>query len=154
MMFRIFRLLAVLLPILASGCATLSPPRFAPDARYFDADAEAVACARFFQSLDLAVAEASVTDVEEARVEGFPHLRINRFLAGDWRPPPEDARFETWARQLLALDRRARSLEIANLSESSIAQFGGNDKQLVKRVETCGERLLVLDLSADRKSVV
>ncbi len=151
---RLIRLLVVLLPLLASGCASLGVPSFAPVPRYLDSDPKAAACARFFESLDDAIHRAGVADVQEARVPGFPQLRVNRFFAADWRPMPEDQHFEAWARNLMELDRQAREKEIANLPQAppaDVVSDRSDEDALTTRVSDCGEHLLRLDLSSDQR---
>ncbi len=151
---RAIRLLAVLLPLLATGCASLGVPSLFPDARYADADPKVKECAGIFQSLDDAVNRAGVADVQEARISGFPHLRVNRFFAADWRPRPKDPGFEAWARELMQLDLHARQQEIANLPQSfrpAIVAGKSDPDALVKAVGECGEHLLSLDLSGDER---
>lgn len=151
---RLVRLLVAMLPLLATGCASLGVSTLAPGARYVETDSKAAACARFFESLDDAVHQAGVADVQEARLPGFPHLRINRFFTGDWRPTPGADRFEAWAEKLMQLDREARDKEIANLPESFRTGIGagkGDPDALIARVQDCGEHLLGLDLSSDER---
>lgn len=148
------RVLLLLIPLLASGCASVGVAPSPPDARYLETDAQAAACGRFFASLDDAVYDVGVADVQEARVNGFPHLRVNRFLAADWRPSPDDTRFESWAMMLLELDRRAREKEIANLPSSArepILAGAVDSNALIVRVASCGEHLLELDLASDER---
>lgn len=150
---RLVRLLAVLLPLVVSGCASLGAPSFAPAGRYRDAGAEAADRAKFFGKLDRAVHQAGVADVQETRVPGFPYARMNRFLAADWRPAPDDSRFEAWATRLMRLDRRARGKEIANLPcslRAGILTRSSDADALAARVSDCGELLLALDLSRDK----
>ncbi len=148
------RPLLLLISLLAGGCASVGVPPSPLDARYLETDAQAAACGRFFASLDDAVHDAGVADVQEARINGFPHLRVNRFLAADWRPSPDDKRFGLWAMRLLELDRRAREQEIANLPPSTLARILAENFEpsaLDARIEYCGERLLELDLASDRR---
>ncbi len=148
---RLILSLLVLLPIMVAGCASLGTPSRAPEIRYLDASPQAAACARFFHTLDGAVDQAGVADVQEARISGFPYVRVNRFLAADWRPLPDDARFEIWARHLMALDRRARDIEVANLPPSlraGILPQSDEADAIAKRVNDCGDFFLTLDLSS------
>ncbi len=151
---RLVRLLLISVLLVANGCATVGVPTSASDARYVEADPEAAACGRFFEQLDDTVRRAGVADVQEARVAGFPQLRINRFYAADWRPGPEEPRFEAWATKLVELDRRARGKEIANLPRSVRAEMvaeGAASGALGARVADCGDYLLALDLSSDHR---
>ncbi len=148
------RPLLLLVSLLAGGCASVGVPPSPPDAHYLETDAQAAACGEFFVALDEAVHDAGVVDVQEARINGFPHLRVNRFLAADWRPSPDDERFGAWAFRLLELDRRAREKEMANLPPSArepILAEEAEPSALDARIESCGERLLQLDLASDQR---
>ena len=144
------RLALLLLAALAAGCASYGPRDFVPEARYLRGGDAVAECARFIGGLDRAVWSAGVADVQEARIAGFPYARINRFLAAPWRPGPEAAEFDAWARRLLQLDRTARGHEIANLPAAVRAQLSNAvdaPRALGARVTECGERLLQGDLS-------
>jgi hypothetical protein len=118
------RLAAALAPLLAAACATLEPAR-PPELRE---------CADFFMQLDARVDQAGVRDAQEARVPGFPYLRVSRLLAsyrGEESP-------RALALRMQALDLKARSHELANLGASDAA---------LERARDCAGRLLVADLA-------
>ena len=126
-----------------SGCASVGPSS-APESR---AD-EAASCADYLDALDAAAANTGVTDVQAARVEGYPYLRVDRFLAS-FPPGTLDAKqFSEWLDRLQALDDEGRQVETANLPPSSRKQLaarfalGGDDaKSLSSRAAHCGRVL-------------
>jgi hypothetical protein len=82
-------------------------------------------CADFFNLQDEKIVSAKVLDAEYFRIEDYPYLRINRFLASfakDLDDPAafsdRPAAFSDWMDQLQLLDQKARQAEIANLSGS------------------------------------
>lgn len=118
------RLAAALLALSAAACATLEPAR-PPQLRE---------CADFFARLDALAAEAGVRDAQDARVPGFPYLRVNRLIAS-YRA--EESPREL-ADRMRALDLRARRHELANL---------GTDGALLGQAAECGGRLQAADLA-------
>jgi len=72
-------------------------------------------CREVFQRVEQAVARAGVRDGMAARVEGFPYLRVDRFLASYAGEKMSDAQFAEWMSRMAALGSQARSIEIANL---------------------------------------
>jgi len=133
---RAARLLAILLPgCLAAGCA-LAPPSGDP-LPGLAADRIDAACLESLQRHDQRARRAGVTDVQHARVEGFPFLRASRFLASFRGEPMDDARFAAWLRALSALDREARRHERANLAEAP-PPAAGCRQRLLARVQEEG----------------
>jgi hypothetical protein len=61
-------------------------------------------CRRFFADLDARVKRAGIADVETARIQGFPYLRVNRFLASYRGLSIKSADFEIWVDRLQILD--------------------------------------------------
>jgi hypothetical protein len=83
---------------------------------------------RAFAVLDGAIARAGVADAETARITGFPHLRVNRFLAS-YRDEVEDERkFREWYAAMRTLGREGWLVEIANLppaeTQATLARLG------------------------------
>jgi hypothetical protein len=72
-------------------------------------------CREAFRRVDRAVAEAGVQDGMAARVEGFPYLRVDRFLASYAGEELSGAQFSEWTDRLIGLGNRSHSIEIANL---------------------------------------
>ena len=123
---------------LASGCVSTPAVRNA-------AQVEASDCRTYLEALDRQTSAYGVTDAQAARVDGYPFLRANRFLASF--PPGTlgaDA-FGEWLDRLQALDLDARRIEIANLPQGArddlAARFGieGQDpRALAQRAQVCG----------------
>jgi len=137
-----------LVTALTAGCALDSVRLNETPPRFLAADAQTDECARFYTRLDLAVEQAGVADAQDVRVAGFPYLRVNRFLAGDWRPGPGDDRFLGWVRLLQQRDASARWYEIRNLPAGGLASVAGDAKALrevQQRVMNCAARLMARD---------
>ena len=111
--------LTVLLATLAlAACASVDPYAKAPIAAHLKRVDAVGDCARLLQRLDQAIDQAGVRDAQSPRVEGFPYLRVDRITA---RLQPSDAGAEAnhaWRERLLALDREARAIELANGGEA------------------------------------
>ena len=122
----------------ASGCVSTPAVRNA-------AQVEASDCRTYLEALDRQTSAHGVTDAEAARVDGYPFLRANRFLASF--PPGTlgaDA-FGEWLDRLQALDLDARHIEVANFPQGArddlAARFGieGQDPPaLAQRARVCG----------------
>lgn len=149
---------------LAAGCATVQPPHgdslHATDPARQD-------CARWFQSLDAAVARAGVTDIAARRVDGFPYLRVDRFVAALGETLPrgdvadvkdgdateagtlggEDARFDAWFARMRTLDNDGRRVEVDNLPDAVIGQLGVAGRgEVLQRTGACADTLAAADL--------
>ena len=143
-------LLCCAVTLAAAGCATLEQPI----SGHRDSASPAVReCAGWFAALDAAVDEASVRDAQEARIPGFPYLRVNRFLAAmRGEAAAHERALQDWVGRLLELDRAARRVEIANLPRERLAPLAeGRDAFAVRfaeeRTEECGRLLRALDLA-------
>ncbi|MBS1221086.1 MAG: hypothetical protein H6R23_706 [Proteobacteria bacterium] len=102
-------LAGIVLVGLIAGCA-LNPPRL-PN------DPAAARCLALYDELDMAVAEGGTTPSTPVRIPGFPHLRVDRFLA-DFRTRTLNlAETAAWLTRLNALDQEARRVEWASLPE-------------------------------------
>ncbi len=93
-------------------------------------------CAYLLDRVDQRISDREVGDAEASRVQGFPTLRINRFLASFKNDVGEEAAFAEWVRRLRALDREGRQVELQNLGAANI----------IASVEACAELLLETDL--------
>ena len=110
-MLRLY--LIALLALGAAGCATLEEPF---RAHRESARAEVRRCADWYSALDREVTDAGVRDGQDARIPGFPYLRVNRLLASfRHEAAAEERGLGMWADRLLELDVAARRHEIANL---------------------------------------
>jgi hypothetical protein len=107
-------------------------------------DSPAGRCADLFQDIDDRVARAQVIDPGAFRIDDFPYLRTDRFLASFKDEVADEASFAAWLDRLVALDRESRRFELANLN--GIAPFGDpNLDAVMERVVACGETLRGVD---------
>jgi hypothetical protein len=134
---------------LAGGCSQL--PR-APDAAVGSGERD---CAGLYADVDRAVASARVQDGVAARIEDFPYLRVNRFLASFASETLNDAQFVEWVGRLGELDRTARAFEVANLPAPERRRLHAGDGSLEQSLDRCREVLSAADLaSAERRAVL
>ena len=103
-------LVAGLCVFLAAGCATLEAPFRAHLASGVPQVRE---CAGWYRLLDERVAAAGARDAQDARVPGFPYLRVSRLLAA-LRPIAlsNEHALHALTDRMLALDLEARRYEI------------------------------------------
>lgn len=136
---RIF--MAILLALLLSGCAIVPTPT--RSARIGGVEPLG-GCADFFASLDERTSESRSLDAGAFRVEGYPYLRVNRFLASFQEQTEDQAAFAAWVDRMQALDQEARQFEIANLHTAPGS--AGAPSGLNARVASCGDLLKAADL--------
>jgi hypothetical protein len=135
------RRIAAAAAILLSGCATVELPLRS----HLESDAPQVReCAEWYRVLDERVAAAGAGDAQDARVPGFPYLRVSRLLAA-MRPAAaaNEYALQALADRMLALDFEARRYEIMNLpaEQSSDLRFA------LQRTRECGRLLREIDLA-------
>jgi hypothetical protein len=144
---NVFR--ALLVVAILSGCATLDRP-------FSDHLQSPVLpereCADWFAALDAAVESAGVRDVQEARIPGFPYLRVNRYLNALKSRARTDAGIQAYALRLSALDYEARKAEIGNLPEERLAALPllltpGSRREAVTRTRQCAHQLREIDVA-------
>ena len=111
-------------------------------------------CVDHFNRLDAAIDDAGVRDGAEARVPGFPYLRVNRFLASfvtdpGILQPDADTTFQAWMGEMRELDRVSRGVEISNLPAASAATIAGISKnEMHARTSECA--MLMMSADADK----
>ncbi len=137
-------LITALLVTGLSACASLPQPQAT---HLQSADSETQHCAELLQALDHAVTSAGVKDIGARRINGFPYLRINRFLASFSQQTAKDVVLhDAWFEQLRNQDVLGRRIELANLPASGFTQAGFNDAlSLAPEVEACSRHLSLLD---------
>ena len=113
------------------------------------------ACLAFFEAVDRRIDVEGVRDAQDARIEGFPYLRVNRLLAALETQGPHD-RLAEWIERLAALDRAARRFELANLPDSARSELQASTElaeaaSLEAIAETCRQRLIERDLSSPER---
>jgi 8-oxo-dGTP pyrophosphatase MutT (NUDIX family) len=133
--------------LLAAGCATGTAPLSAPLAPHLRSGAPEVReCAAWYQALDNEIDAAGVRNAQDARVAGFPHLRVDRFLAGlRARAAADDRTLRAYAERLAELDEEARRHEIQNLPT---LQNEAARTNALRRVRDCGRLLRDADLAS------
>jgi hypothetical protein len=139
---RMFML--ALLALLPAGCAIIPVPTRSAHVGGSDALGN---CADFFADIDQRAGHAQVLDSGAFRVEGYPYLRVNRFLASFRKEVGDKAAFAAWIDQMQALDQDARKYEIANLPQTtgSIPGSANDTDGLYAKVASCGNLLKAAD---------
>lgn len=141
---------ATLLAALAAGCASLD----APFRAHLASDAPLVReCAEWYRALDERVETAGVRDVQDARVPGFPYLRVSRLLAA-LRPAAAASELALHALggRMLLLDLEARRYELRNLPTEPPGGLPGagdafDQRIALQRTQECGQLLQEIDLA-------
>jgi len=131
------RLACVALALLA-GCASQHEAR-AP------VEPAARACIDWYRGLDAAVERAGVGDAQDARLPGYPYLRLDRFTASFAPQAKQDpTAFDAWFARARALDRAAREIELHNLPSQDLP--AAVDAALARNAE-CARILSAQDLA-------
>jgi hypothetical protein len=143
-------LVAAVFALLTAGCAIVPKPT--ESFRLGEADALG-SCADFFSSLDKHTSKAGVLDPGAFRVEGYPYLRVNRFLVSFRDEVGENDAFAAWVNRMQALDQEARKAEIANLPRTADSSSTSSEGQagLNARVDSCGDLLKAADFQDSEK---
>ncbi|MDD5410523.1 MAG: hypothetical protein PHF31_03780 [Methylobacter sp.] len=132
------------LALLAQGCAT--------QALYSERslETEDTMCLRWLEHIDTKLAEYELEDAGTVRIIGFPHLRINRFLASLSDRTMAQNAFAQWLENLRQLDETTRLLEFANFpaeQQKILMSELPQGENLEQGVQRCGKRLAKLDLN-------
>ena len=126
--------------LLLSACAAtpLRPP----------ADPETARCLDLYAAADRVVATQGTSPTAYARIDGFPYLRTDRFLASlADRPlaPPQQA---DWLTHLASLDREARAVELDSLPPTVLMELRrrhADGRSLDGVLRACSARLQATD---------
>lgn len=137
-------LIAVSMGLSLGSCAGLETGPIADWPTPSGGAREVVDCRQAFRTIDRAVDRAAVRDAEAARIEGFPYLRVNRFLASFRDEDLAGDRLSAWLDRLAELDRQARRVEFANLDDDSkqdldaaLERILGGPREAGRLVERC-----------------
>jgi hypothetical protein len=120
------------------GCAALRPHT---DSSLTGEDG---ICQLWLESIEDTFEQYDLNDPETVRIIGFPHLRVNRFLASMGERTTSIDAFAEWMEEMRQLDSTGKKLEFANLPASTRQQLlskiplGGSFEQAL---EHCGKRL-------------
>ena len=126
------------LVLTVQGCATLKPY---PDSSLTGKDG---ICQRWLESIEDMFEQYDLNDPETVRFIGFPHLRVNRFLASMGERTASNDAFSEWLEEMRKLDSVSKKLEFANLPAPARQQLlskipvGGSFEHAL---EHCGKRL-------------
>ncbi len=123
------------------GCASVPVPT---RSRHIGKGGILGSCADFFAAQDQEILGAKVLDPGAFRIDGFPYLRTDRFLASFKEEVYDPKAFAAWVDRLQAVDRQARHMEIANLSGLNTSQE--QLEAVEQRVVDCGELLKTADV--------
>ncbi len=107
-------------------------------------------CARLYSATDTVVDAAGVRDAEASRLQGYPYLRSNRFLASLAPHADTIEKQAAWLQRLITLDQQGRRVELANLPEPDrheLAKLTGVDaSRLPKQLDACAAAFMTRDL--------
>ena len=121
-------LVAVGLVLPAAACSHMADPGFVDSS-----------CHDLLARVDLRIEDQGVGDGQDAKIEGFPYLRVSRLLASFHDDALDDTAFAEWVSRLRKRDREARQVELQNLGAANIIQI----------VDDCAQTLLEQDLERD-----
>lgn len=109
-------------------------------------------CHRFYNQVDQAISRAGVRDTQNAQVKGYPYLRSDRFLASMVKEADSEERFDYLLQQMMALEQRARRLELSNLPPPVLADMQRIQRQtfpsqpdIAAALDDCARSLLAVD---------
>jgi hypothetical protein len=126
---RLKPLVVVTLALAAAGCATLPP-----------VIPEAADCRANYLGIDERVERAGARNGGAHRIEGFPYLRSDRFLASFVAEAREGSTFDAWVLRLRQLDLAARASELRNLGWDDPAEE-------LRHLDQCGGEWAARDLA-------
>lgn len=148
MMIRLF-FIPVLLTCALTGCVLNGP---APIKQQADAERSQKACLDAFTAAEQAVLAAGGMDTEAVRIDGYPQLRVNRFLSS-FRDEVAGDGYAFWLKQLHQLANKGWSVEIRNLPELAGQQLQrtvqavlSSQATTIEALEDCSDKLLQLQL--------
>ncbi|MGR8998186.1 MAG: hypothetical protein ACU88J_03950 [Gammaproteobacteria bacterium] len=126
------------LVLIIQGCAGVRP--------YSETSltGEEVMCLRWLENIESSLDEYDIKDPGTVRINGFPQLRVNRFLASMGDRAMSQNAFAEWLEQMRQLDASGKMLEFANLPTPSrqllVSNIPAGDS-FQQALENCGKRL-------------
>lgn len=143
-MRRLLRLVSLLLLIALAACARIPVPPMpwdSPAASPLEAD-----CRALFHDLDEAA--LPVLDSQAARIDGFPYLRVDRFLASFRNLSLDPPAFRQWIDRMQALDQAGRRVELVNQG------WGDRLSDRLEEVRKCGDLLRRADMRSPKRTAL
>lgn len=143
--------------LLLAGCAATHAPL---DSHLASEAVPVRACAEWFQALEAEIDAAGVRDAQDARVRGFPYLRVNRALAAlAPRAAADRNALHALADRMTGLDLAARRAEIANLPEARLRALPGlvldaRRSEAAARTRECARLLREIDFAKPASSAL
>lgn len=107
-------------------------------------------CNYLYEALDKAVENAGISDAGSAKIAGFPHLRVNRFLSIFAKHTLSGDALADWLERMRQLDHSTRILEISNLPYKNKQNFRvqiHNTQALNEQLVDCGQQFNSLMLN-------
>ena len=109
-------------------------------------------CAELFSETEQAIVAEGVIDSQDARIAGYPYLRVNRFLS-DYRNEVSGPTLESWINRLQELAMNGWQVELMNLPadarqrlQNRVNTTHPSDTSLIKALHTCGDIMRNKDL--------
>jgi hypothetical protein len=148
MVTRLF-FIPVVLACALTGCVPSGP---APIKQQSDGEWVQKACLAAFTAAEQAVLEAGVMDKQARRIQGYPHLRVNRFLSS-FRDEVNGDGYAFWLKQLQEQANKGWRVEIRNLPKLSgqklqetVQAVLSTQATTVDTLQNCSGKLLQLQL--------
>jgi hypothetical protein len=109
-------------------------------------------CRQIYDRVDRVVLQANVRDAQDFPIKGYPYLRSNRFFASVAQKTDSALKMDFLLRQWMALDQRARQLELKNLPVAAYTELEQTRRTLfpnqidfMSTLEACAKTLLEID---------
>jgi len=148
MIIRLF-FIPILLAYALTGCVLNGP---ASIKQQTDAERSEKACLDAFTAAEQAVLAAGVMDTEAGRIDGYPQLRVNRFLSS-FRDEVDGDGYAFWLKQLQELANKGWRVEIRNLPKHSgqmlqktVQAVLSSRATTIDALQDCSDKLLQLTL--------
>lgn len=154
MMTRLF-LLPVLLACVLTGCVINGSVQTA-----HQSESQSIQnnCLAVFNAAEQSIVAAEVMDTEARRIDGYPYLRVNRFLSS-FRDEVNGDSYVFWLKQLQQLANTGQRVEIKNLPEPSAQQLQQTIQAIlsskaatIDALQSCSDKLLQLQLETNNQN--
>ena len=128
-----------MLAVLLAGCAA--------QPAVYQMPATLAGCEAWFAAADDVVTRAGVRDVQSARLQGSPHLRVDRLLAALAREGLDGDAYEIWLDHTARLARVGWEVELSNLPTESRQDLAASTRtqSLKGMAATCIDRMRMRD---------